>query len=322
MEQFNEDFISKRARALEKFLNGIAVHPILKNSFIFYYFMLKDNEEFKQKKALYDQPFKPKRINDFSNVDGFLKVNLTNENEIYFQNIIDDIDMNESIMHQIIQNYKNLFELFKKINEKMSEISYLWKKIEGRSKKFYENNNTYKSYSIMKDIMKDWTEMNKKQIIQMNENLVEVFRYIKNEYINFKPFIERVKDKKEIFFKNFEEFYFQRIENQKKNLSIPEKIEKFNDIDFHQISPMNSQSLRDSKNFYCGYLNSLITEYERVRDLNGKRIKDSIVNLINLLCKDFLEFSEIMKRSVLIYENNELDEENKENNSNDASQLK
>ena len=322
MEQFNEDFISKRARALEKFLNGIAVHPILKNSFIFYYFMLKDNEEFKQKKALYDQPFKPKRINDFNNVDGFLKVNLTNENEIYFQNIIDDIDMNENLMHQIIQNYKNLFELFKKINEKMSEISYLWKKIEGKSKKFYENTNTYKSYSIMKDIMKDWTEMNKKQIIQMNENLVEVFRYIKNEYINFKPFIERVKDKKEIFFKDFEEFYFHKIENQKKNLSIPEKIEKFNDIDFHQISPMNSQSLRDAKNFYCGYLNSLISEYERVRDLNGKRIKDSIVNLINLLCKDFMDFSEIMKRSVLIYENNELEEEIKDNNSNDASQLK
>ena len=78
MEQFHEDFISKRARALEKFINGIALHPILKNSFIFYYFMLKDNEEFKQKKALYDQPFKPKRINDFNNVDGLIKVNLSN----------------------------------------------------------------------------------------------------------------------------------------------------------------------------------------------------------------------------------------------------
>ena len=325
MEQFNEDFISKRARALERFMNGIALHPILKNSFIFYYFMtVKDSEEFKQKKALYEQPFKPKRINDFNNIDGLIKVGLSNENDIYFQNIIDDVEMNESIMTQIIHSYKNLFELFKKINEKMNEIGYLWKKIEGKSRKFYESNYTYTSYNIMKELMKDWTEMNKKQIVQMSQNIVESFRYIKNEYSNFKPFFERVKEKKDIFFKTFDEFYFNKIENQKKNLSIQEKIEKFNDIDFNQISPMNSQSIRDAKNFYCGYLNSLISEYERVRNLNGKRIKDNIVNLINLFYKDYKEFSEIIKGRLSYYDNNEPEEDAgiKDNYSVISSQLK
>ena len=310
MEQFNEDFISKRARALERFMNGIAVHPILKNSFIFYYFMsVKDSEEFKQKKVLYEQPFKPKRINDFNNIDGLIKVGLSNENDIYFQNIIDDVEMNESIMSEIIHSYKNLFELFKKINEKMNEIGYLWKKIEGKSRKFYESSYTYTSYNIMKELMKDWTEMNKKQIVQMSQNIVESFRYIKNEYSNFKPFFERVKEKKDNFFKTFDEFYFSKIENQKKNLSIQEKIEKFNDIDFNQISPMNSQAIRDAKNFYCGYLNSLISEYERLRNLNGKRIKDNIMNLINLLYKDYKEFSEIIKGRLSYYDNNEPEED-------------
>ena len=325
MEQFNEDFISKRARALERFMNGIAVHPILKNSFIFYYFMsVKDSEEFKQKKVLYEQPFKPKRINDFNNIDGLIKVGLSNENDIYFQNIIDDVEMNESIMTEIIHSYKNLFELFKKINEKMNEIGYLWKKIEGKSRKFYESSYTYTSYNIMKELMKDWTEMNKKQIVQMSQNIVESFRYIKNEYSNFKPFFERVKEKKDNFFKTFDEFYFSKIENQKKNLSIQEKIEKFNDIDFNQISPMNSQAIRDAKNFYCGYLNSLISEYERLRNLNGKRIKDNIMNLINLLYKDYKEFSEIIKGRLSYYYNNEPEEDAgiKDNYSVISSQLK
>lgn len=325
MEQFNEDFISKRARALERFMNGIAVHPILKNSFIFYYFMsVKDSEEFKQKKVLYEQPFKPKRINDFNNIDGLIKVGLSNENDIYFQNIIDDVEMNESIMTEIIHSYKNLFELFKKINEKMNEIGYLWKKIEGKSRKFYESSYTYTSYNIMKELMKDWTEMNKKQIVQMSQNIVESFRYIKNEYSNFKPFFERVKEKKDNFFKTFDEFYLSKIENQKKNLSIQEKIEKFNDIDFNQISPMNSQAIRDAKNFYCGYLNSLISEYERLRNLNGKRIKDNIMNLINLLYKDYKEFSEIIKGRLSYYDNNEPEEDAgiKDNYSVISSQLK
>ena len=319
MERFNEDFISKRARAFEKFMNGINIHPILRNSFIFYDFMnIKDTEEFKQKKAMYEQQFKPKRINDFNNVDGLIKVNLSAENEIYFQNIIDDAEMNEGILSEIIHSYKNLFDLFRKINEKMTEIGLLWKKIEGRSRKYFENRNTYTSYSIMKDVMKDWTELNKRQIIQMTQNIVENFRYIKNEYANFKPFADRVKEKKDLFFKDFDEFYFKKIEFQKKTLSIPEKIEKFNDINFSQFSPMDTQNIRDSKNFYCGYLNSFISEYERLRDLNGTRVKDSITKLINLLYKEYKEFSEIIKGRLTHYENNdepeETNEDDKDNN--------
>ena len=73
-------------------------------------------------------------------------------------------------------------------------------KMEGKSKKFYENINNYTSYSIMKDLMKDWTEINKNIIIQMRQNIVETYRYMKNEYKNFAPFAERVKDKKENLF--------------------------------------------------------------------------------------------------------------------------
>ena len=317
MERFNEDFISKRARSFEKFMNGITIHPILRNSFIFYDFInIKDNEEFKQKKIMYEQAFKPKRINDFNNVDGLIKVNLSAENEIYFQNIMDDTEMNEGLMSEIIHSYKNLFELFKKINDKMTEIGALWKKIEGKSKKFFENRNTYASYNIMKDVMKDWTELNKRQIIQMTQKIVEDFRYIKNEYANFKPFAERVKEKKDLFFKEFDEFYFKKIDNTKKSLSIPEKIEKFNDINFTQISPMDTQNLRDAKNFYCGYLNSFISEYERLRDLNGQRIKESITNLIDLLYKEYKEFSEVIKGRLVYYENNDDSEENNENDLN------
>ena len=133
---------------------------------------------------------------------------------------MDDIEMNESLISDIIHTYKNSFELFKKFNEKITEIGILWKKMEGKSKKFYEHNYTFTSYTIMKELMKDWKEMNKKQIIQMTQNIVESFRYMKNEYADFKPFSERVKGKKDEFFKAFDDFYFSKIESQKKSLSI------------------------------------------------------------------------------------------------------
>ena len=307
LEQFNEDFISKRARALERFMNGIAIHPILRNSFIFYDFIaIKDPDDFKQKKIMYEQPFNPKRINDFNTSNGKIKVNLANENEIYFQNILDNIDMNETLMKDIIHGYKSLFEIIKKLNEKIIEVGYLWKKFEAKSKKFYESSKIYTSYQIMKDYMKDWAEMNKRQIVEISESIIENFRYMKNEYAKFRPFAERVNEKKETFFKVFDEFLLKNnFENNKKNWSIPEKIEKFNEIDFTLLSTMNTQNLREAKNFYCGYLYSFTSEYERLKKLNSKKIKDLTTNLINSLCKDFNQFTEICQGRLLNYENAE-----------------
>ena len=306
MEQFNEDFISKRARALERFMNGIAIHPILRNSFIFYDFIaIKDNEEFKQKKIMYEQPFKPKRINDFNTANGRIKVNLSNENEIYFQNILDNIDMNETLLTDIIHGYKSLFGIIKQLNEKIIEIGYLWKKFEGKSKKFYENSNIHTSYKIMRDYMKDWAEMNKRQIKEMSENFIENLRYMKNEYTNFKPFAERVNEKKDLFFKEFDDFYFKNLnfENKKKNWSIPEKIEKFNEIDFTKLSTMNTQNLKEAKNFYCGYLYSFTSEYERLKLLNAQKLKNYTTNLINLLCDDFSQLIQISQGRLSNYDN-------------------
>ena len=313
MEQFNEDFISKRARALERFMNGIAIHPILRNSFIFYDFIaIKDPDEFKQKKIMYEQPFNPKRINDFNTATGQIKVNLSNENEIYFQNILDNIDMNENLIKEIIHGYKSLFEIIKKLNEKIIEIGYLWKKYEAKSKKFYESSDIFISYKIMKDYMKDWAEMNKRQIFEISENIIENFRYMKNEYINFRPFAERVNEKKEMFFKEFDDFYLKHYDNKKKNWSIPEKIEKFNETDFTLLSTMNTQNLKEAKNFYCGYLYSFTSEYERIKTLNSKKIKDTTINLINLLCKDFNQFTEICQGRLSNYESIANEEDNSE----------
>jgi hypothetical protein len=253
---------------------------------------------------MYEQPFLPKRINDFNTTNGQIKVNLNNENEIYFQNILDNVEMNETLMTEIIHEYKNLFEIIKKLNEKIIEIGYLWKKFENKSKKFYEGGNISNSYKIMKDYMKDWAEMNKRQIFEISENIIENFRYMKNEYSNFKPFSERVNEKKELFFKELDDFILKNCEkeNKKKNLSIPEKIETYNEINFTQITTMNSQDLKEAKNFYCGYLHSFTSEYERIKEINNKKIKNITTNLINLMCKDFNQLIEICKERLLSYE--------------------
>ena len=76
----------------------------------------------------------------------------------------------------------------------------------------------------MKDYMKDWAEMNKRQIVEINENIIENFRYMKNEYSNFKPFSERVNEKKELFFKELDDLFYNCLSKTKNfNLLLSDK---------------------------------------------------------------------------------------------------
>ena len=145
----------------------------------------------------------------------------------------------------------------------------------------------------------------KRQIKEMSENFIENLRYMKNEYTNFRAFAERVNEKKELFFKEFDEFYNKNLnfDNKKKSWSIPEKIEKFNEIDFTKLSTMNTQNLVEAKNFYCGYLYSFTGEYERVKLLNAKKMKENTTTLIKLLCEDFSQLIEISQGRLSSYEN-------------------
>ena len=68
---------------------------------------------------------------------------------------------------------------------------------------------------------------------------------------------------------------------------------------------MNTQNLIEVKNFYCGYLHSFTSEYERIKNLNSKKIKDITKNLTNSLCKDFTQFVEICQGRLSNYESTE-----------------
>ena len=53
------------------------------------------------------------------------------------------------------------------------------------------------------------------------------------------------------------------------------------------------------------YAIKIFYEYERLKKLNSKKIKGFTTNLINSLCKDFNQFTEICQGRLLNYENAE-----------------
>ena len=85
----------------------------------------------------------------------------------------------------------------------MKEISGIWKDIYKKSLKYYEKENTTTSFNIMSKIIVDWSEINKKQKILINEGIREYFRYIKNEFHSIKDSLLKVDNHKTIYTKAF-----------------------------------------------------------------------------------------------------------------------
>ena len=293
-KKMNEYLISKRSRTLEQFLNAIADHPILKNCKVFYDFLSLNEEDFQKKKSEYEKP-QINNINDLTTLDGKIKVVLTNENEIYCQNIYDNSQNNSYLMSNLIKNYKILFELLDEMKDQMANIFDIWKKMENNSRKYFESNFTFTSYEIMKKMTRDWVDMNQKHIIIMKRNLIEYFRYTKNEFREVSEFYDIIETKRGKFLKNLDSFFKEFKKDYNSNISITEKIEFFNDMDFSAQSVEKIQDLLISKNDYCAYVNSLISEYERIRKKNGLKTKEICINYVEEINKYMNEFTSTMK---------------------------
>ena len=181
-DRFTETLVAKRTRLLQKFMEGILVHPLMRNSQIFYDFISCDNEEeFENKKKNYEKNLvTPISAKDMKSIDGQIRVSVSKEKETYLENIKDNADINMKLIKQITKCYKSLITTMKQASEKMKEISEIWKKLYEISQSYYETNNTIESYGLMHKIMKSLSEIENKKIDLMNNYIREYFRFFKN----------------------------------------------------------------------------------------------------------------------------------------------
>ena len=122
-DRFSEVLISKRTRSIEKFMNGLLIHPLIKNSEIFFNFISIENEaEFEKKKKSF-KIVSPNKLESVKSLTGQLKVTVNKEKEIYFENIKDNSDFNINLLKKLTTGYKGLIELLEQINGKM-KIKY------------------------------------------------------------------------------------------------------------------------------------------------------------------------------------------------------
>ena len=198
-------------------------------------------------------------------------------------------------VEQLKQAFEQFLEENQKFVEKMKELSELWKDIYKKSVKYFEKPNTSTSFDILSKIMIDWSEINKKQKILVNEGIREYFRYIKNEFHSIKDLALKVDTHKALYVKAFDKLMTMKENTFKQDISTwgLNSIDMENksqllinkNLAFSKMLPRDTKKVDDLRHNYGFYLNSLISEFERIREINAKRHK----KYINIFTKNITE---------------------------------
>jgi hypothetical protein len=234
--------------------------------------------------------------------NGQIVISVNKEKETYLENIKDNADINIKIIKQITKCYKSLITFMQQASGKMKEISELWKKLYESSQSYYETNNTIESYNLMHKIMITLSDIENKKVDLMNNYIREYFRFVKNEFVSLKELSTKVDTNKDIYHKAFdkinntkEKLFRQKNLNNwqladKNDLNYKEILLKNKNLAFSKMIPEETKNFNEIKYNYGFYLNSLISEYERLRILNSRRHKDHVQIFAKMLIDIITQF--------------------------------
>ena len=288
-DRFSDFLITKRSRALQRFINGIIIDPLLRNSNALYCFLTIENEdEWNKKKSEYNK-LKPQTINlkSLNTLTGKLEFTINADKEAQFNHIKETINNNEVLLKRLLESYKEILMGLVNVSEKMKENADIWNQLHIHSANLNEHQKVKQVYGSMDKLMDDWSNSIKTQVNLINLNLREFFRYIKNEFKAMKEVANQCDIFRTSFYKAEEkllskkEDLYRRQDLLKWELDQSELVNKLKLIQdkqyaFSKMLPKETHTVNYLKITYGAYLNSLIHEYQRIRELNGKRYPKQI----------------------------------------------
>ena len=179
-DRFNETFILKRMRTLEKFLRLLLTDPIVRNNEILYEFLKIEN--FNDIKRKYEKVKIPLKLNDYYSLNGKLDLSINKEREVKLKEIKEDININESLYKKLTMNLKQLNNEMNNVNSRINEISIIFDNLYSVSEKYNYCSTIINAFKNSSLFYKNIYETNKKNIEIININFREYFKYIKNIY--------------------------------------------------------------------------------------------------------------------------------------------
>ena len=283
-----DSIISEMMRSLEKFMQGITIHPLIKNSELVNLFLSMENKgKYRNQIKKYENRKPKTKAEQMITLDGLINVGIPNNDKIYLDNIKKFSCSHYCVLKDITEEYKSLIYIMSQLRNKMKDISKLFQKLLDKSIKYKDNKITSECFKIMSDFMNEWAKIQDNQIKILNENIIEYFDYVKNEFNSLSEMAINVS-----FYENNYKTEYNKLTKEKetllkkpdiKSLELKEEdTPKLLDI----MLPKHTMKVTELKKFYGCMINSLISEFKRIRNVNAKRHKENIINCLQELCTE------------------------------------
>ena len=285
-KRFNEDYIHKRIKHLNDFINNIIKNEVFKASDILVSFLsLEDKDKFGNKfKELNNQNYEID-VDQFKTFNGKLIILHDEKNEKYFNNIYTYLNLQKEAFIKLNENLKsfnkNMDEATKNINEIVNNFDILYKLNATASMKGQILN----SYKELKKIFIGLKNIYHTQNQIVKTRIKDYFKYINLSNNSFKEILEK---REELHIKFINEN--KKLRYKKEKLFIYGDINKFEidknqHIDFERLI----KDKRYTLSVICTNETKKILKMYKVLGYANKMAKSEVKKMIIENCKKYSE---------------------------------
>ena len=288
--KFEEAYLIKRTRTLERFLNLLMKDPILKESLIIHDFLqIEDYHQFEESKKIYHNIKIPQNLSEYKNPEGKLTVNVNEENELLYNSLKENTDSNIELLNKLNKNLKLLNNEITAVTNRMDEISKNCYELFLNSAKYLDDNDIKRSYYQVKDIFKYSSNALKDQLTIININIREYFKYTRNTFRAMKVLISNVDNYKSNYLKAKKSLISKKedlikkpdvkkwdLDPNKANVN-PSDLVNDKSLAFPLMLYNETKSVINIKQKYGYYLNRAIEEYQRLRFIISSGHKENVI---------------------------------------------
>ena len=325
IDKFGDPFLQKRMRTLEKFLNYALKNPVLKSSQILYDFIsIEKDADFQKKKKEYEKIKPSTNINDFQMPNGSANVQLSSKKMILFENIKDNINLNETLLTKLNDNLKALKLQLDNLCTKVDEIVQNWDDLRQNSVKYFDGDEIAKTYEYMHNLFKNWSDCLKSHGNLIHIDIREHFKYTKNNFRSMKDLVTLVETNRNTYNKNErslmnkKEELFKKGDTNKWELNSDDKNISGNLISdkpnaLIKILPKDTNNVINMKKSYGFYLNRIIEEYERFREINSDLHKKIMIRTCIKLIEIYGDYQKAITDIMNFFNNDDNFAKNEDN---------
>ena len=282
--RFEVDFVDKRMKFLNKFINNLMLNETFKASDVVVDFLsISEHNQFEAKIYEYNSITPSIYVEDIKSLSGSVKILEDFGNEQFYENISNYFQIQKTLYERLNYNLKNFYYNFEAAGKNLEEIEKDFDTLNILNSRVMMKEEITKTFEELKIFFKNW----RKIIINQNNlfkfYIKDFFKYQLKENSSFE---ELINSRKEIKF-NYES-------NLQKLIKKKEKLWATNDISKWEIDDFNNNFNSNSNNF-----NSNSNDFNNNFNFNNN---NNINQMLMFRDKNFA-FSKMCTKETFLVEN-------------------